>query len=991
MLATSPRRLAFRHVLVLALTLLVALVPLGAAFAATTDPSLEESSTEAATESAAVTATEVATDAAEETASSDPAPADDVTGTPADESAEAQPAPAPRTAPESPAADSKAADDTAGANSGASANESGPYDSTSDGSPSGNGNGGGDNSSKPCAGCVGNADDKNPPGQLPGPEDSNAGYECDTNSGVGKTNPAHSGCKAPEPGAPAIHLEKDGESTSTVGGEVTYTFAVTNVGDEDLTDVHVTDPMLATGRIELNRDTLPAGETIQVVATAAVDYTIKATDVVNGKVHNTAVAHGTGESKTVTDDDDHTLTVPNVVPRNHTICHATGSRNHPFEKIGPSPVGVIEGHIGLSHQDGRDIIPPFVKSDGTFFPGQHWDAAGQAIFDADCATPALTPSIELEKDGPPSSSIGATITYDFLVTNNGEETLTDVVITDPLIGTEAIVVEPSTLDPGETGVADAPYTVLAAHVEDNNVHNEATVTGTDPDGDTVTDTDPHDVTIAAVVPRNHTICHATGSQSHPFEKIGPSPVGVIEGHVGLSHQDGRDIIPPFVKSDGTFFPGQHWDAAGQAIFDADCATPEPTPAIELVKDGPAVSRVGDTISYDFVVKNNGDETLTDVVITDPLIGTEQIAVTEELAPGASAVADAPYTILAEDVVDENVHNLATVTGVGAVSGETVTDDDPHDVSVPLIVIGPSPGISLVKDGPATAREGDEITYTFVVKNIGESRLINVHVDDPMLGAETIAITPSTLEPGESGKGTATYTITKADAKAGSVHNTAVATGTPPSGGDVSAEDDHTLVVPGVTERPEPSIELEKSGPETARVGDTITYRFRATNTGKATLTNVTITDEKLGLDNLAVTPSTLAPGESGTASATYTVLREDLRRGFILNTALVTGDPPTGPPVTDRDRHRTEVPPDGGPPPIVPPLPATGTDSATTLLLAALTLLVGVGLLRMAKATPVATPASWSIPARPAGGASPPPVHRRADERGSSRWRPRTG
>ncbi|MEY2568393.1 MAG: hypothetical protein QOE35_2922 [Actinomycetota bacterium] len=69
----------------------------------------------------------------------------------------------------------------------------GSYCSTSDGTPSMNGNGGG-NGNQPCAGCVGNADDKNPPGQYKDGSDHNNGYECDGNNGVGKTNPAHSGC-----------------------------------------------------------------------------------------------------------------------------------------------------------------------------------------------------------------------------------------------------------------------------------------------------------------------------------------------------------------------------------------------------------------------------------------------------------------------------------------------------------------------------------------------------------------------------------------------------------------------------------------------------------------------------------------------------------------------------------------------------------------------------------------------------------------------------
>jgi hypothetical protein len=46
---------------------------------------------------------------------------------------------------------------------------------------------------KPCDGCVGHADDKNPPGQFP--NDPNAGYECDRNHGIGQGNPAHSPCE----------------------------------------------------------------------------------------------------------------------------------------------------------------------------------------------------------------------------------------------------------------------------------------------------------------------------------------------------------------------------------------------------------------------------------------------------------------------------------------------------------------------------------------------------------------------------------------------------------------------------------------------------------------------------------------------------------------------------------------------------------------------------------------------------------------------------
>ena len=71
-----------------------------------------------------------------------------------------------------------------------------PYCSTRDGSPSENGNGGGKATGKPCAGCVGRADNKRPEGQLPtAATDGNRGYECDDNKGIGKGNPAHTSCR----------------------------------------------------------------------------------------------------------------------------------------------------------------------------------------------------------------------------------------------------------------------------------------------------------------------------------------------------------------------------------------------------------------------------------------------------------------------------------------------------------------------------------------------------------------------------------------------------------------------------------------------------------------------------------------------------------------------------------------------------------------------------------------------------------------------------
>ena len=66
----------------------------------------------------------------------------------------------------------------------------GPYIGSCDASETADGPAGG----KPCDGCVGNAGDKTPPGQVVAGTDANAGYRCDRNAGIGQGNPAHAGC-----------------------------------------------------------------------------------------------------------------------------------------------------------------------------------------------------------------------------------------------------------------------------------------------------------------------------------------------------------------------------------------------------------------------------------------------------------------------------------------------------------------------------------------------------------------------------------------------------------------------------------------------------------------------------------------------------------------------------------------------------------------------------------------------------------------------------
>jgi len=61
------------------------------------------------------------------------------------------------------------------------------------------------------------------------------------------------------------------------------------------------------------------------------------------------------------------------------ICHKTGNG---YVLISPSASGVFNGHLGESHHDALDVIPPFTYKGEEY--SQNWDAEGMALFENEC-------------------------------------------------------------------------------------------------------------------------------------------------------------------------------------------------------------------------------------------------------------------------------------------------------------------------------------------------------------------------------------------------------------------------------------------------------------------------------------------------------------------------------------------------------------------------------------------------------------------------------
>ncbi|GAA4919913.1 CshA/CshB family fibrillar adhesin-related protein [Nesterenkonia rhizosphaerae] len=484
--------------------------------------------------------------------------------------------------------------------------------------------------------------------------------------------------------------------------------------------------------------------------------------------------------------------------------------------------------------------------------GEATPTGGIDPFDPDDVTtehPVNDPQLTLEKtnndDG--TSVLGDEVEYTFTLTNTGNVPLTNVSIDDPLHGLSDLVYawpgEAGVLAPGERVTATATLTLTQQHINAGSVVNTATAAGTPP------------------------------PIYNPADPENPTP------------QD--PVSPPPAES----------------VVELNTIA-----SIELVKTGELDSEespvsAGDVLDYTFTITNNGDVTLTDVTLNDSLLGGDIDLSNVEwpnedapgvLQPGESITIEVPYELTQADVNSGAVINTAVTEGTSP-DDEPVTDND-----VATVTTTQEPALQLVKsssyDGDAVA--GDVVEYSFTATNTGNVTLTEVVITDELEGlSELVYAWPGevgVLTPGESVTAVAEYTLTQADVDAGVVVNTATADGTPPG--------QEPLVPPFdefVTELPQsPSMDLVKSSSYEgdAVAGDVVEYRFAATNTGNVTLTDVSIADELEGVSSIEYAwpgeAGFLAPGESVTATAEYTLTQADVDNGSVVNVATAEGTPP---------------------------------------------------------------------------------------------------
>jgi uncharacterized repeat protein (TIGR01451 family)/LPXTG-motif cell wall-anchored protein len=578
--------------------------------------------------------------------------------------------------------------------------------------------------------------------------------------------------------------------------------------------------------------------------------------------------------------------------------------------------------------------------------------------------------------------VGATIPYMFAVTNIGNVTMTAIVVTDA--NTTVVSCPVTTLAPGASTTCTGSHTVVQGDIDAGEVANTATVVGTPPSGTPIPPVTSNEITIPAtqnaalaIVKASPTTAILAVDQVVPYTFTVTNIGNVTMTAITVTDPDATDIFcPAFTLAPGvaTICTGNHTVVqadldAGELVNTATVVgTPPAGPPIPPVPSNEitigvaqieslsilklptttTIPAVGATIAYEFVVTNTGNVTITGIVVTDA--NTSGVSCRQTtLAPGASTTCTGTHTVVQADIDAGAVVNTAAVVGTPP-DGTPIPPLPSNQVTVTGTQ---NPALSIVKASTTTTitAAAQTVPYTFTVTNTGDVTITDIAVTDRAIGGVTCPRT--TLDPGISTTCTANYTVTTDDVDNGQVVNTATVTGTPPTGPPLQPATSNTVTIPVAQS---PSLRIVKSSTTTqaTAAGEVVAFRFRVTNTGNVTMTDIALNDPKT--EPVDCPRATLAAGAAMTCTATYTITPADVRAGQATNTATVVGTPPDGPPITPIESNQVIIE-------ITTPttttttttttdpvqLPATGSKTTPMLRVVPALILTGTGLLLLSR------------------------------------------
>lgn len=462
-------------------------------------------------------------------------------------------------------------------------------------------------------------------------------------------------------------LSDDADPTDPrVGDTVEYLFVIANTGGGRLTDVSLSDAMAGLSDIEFEDGWPRTGGELAAGAsvTATATYTLTAEDIDAGEVSNTAV-----------------------------VTAASG------------------GAEELSESGTADVLLP---------------AAGGLALEKTAALPADA----VVRDGD-------LIEYAFTISNTGNVTAREVVILDEMEGLSEIeyawpdALRPGVIPAGGEATATATYALTQADIDRGTVDNSAIVSGTDA-ADASLEASAEAQAVIAAVPG--LIFEKTGEWTSETELPRAGDVVTFaftlenSGNVGIAswsivdHLDGvtaieLDADPTAPLAPGARVTGVATYVLSQADVDAgevvNTATAAAVPVrgasveeeaeasvpleqrAELVLDkrgvlvddnGDDAANAGEGIRYSFVLRNDGNVTLTDVSVDDPKV--TGLGAVGSLAPGQTVEVFADvYEVTLIEALEGRVDNVATAAASGPGSAVVASEES----SVTIAAAAPDEG------------------------------------------------------------------------------------------------------------------------------------------------------------------------------------------------------------------------------------------------------------------------------------------------------------
>ncbi len=433
----------------------------------------------------------------------------------------------------------------------------------------------------------------------------------------------------------------NGEEQTVTPNQMTYTYPVQSNIKEDIEVQVTTEEMKAELTLTKTRTNEPANKTGYVLG-EAIEYKIVAKNTGNLTLNNVIVKDALVNGIWTIQGN----LEPNE-EREFTASYTVREDDIKAKEVVNTVTAEVPG-LGPDYPE-PDIIPDEDKAP------------------VDVPTPSLYVEKVASGNDVPGKKYeeGEVVTYTIKVINNGNVTISNIVVEDPLTG---MVWDVGTLVPSDSAIPlirkpskekDTKYTIKADDILAGKVVNTVTVSGVDPDGNPVGTTDTETIRT---------------------------------NDVRTDYSVAKEITSSSTHADGTY-------------------------------------HVGDTIEYKITITSDANVVLENVRIADQLsnatnavvftgfdankvtIGTDNVATITELVPGETVILNCEYTVTRQDallnagLVDAGIRNSASVT---ADPVQPTNPDDPNPKPVPEKETDPV--------GPAAV----ERVYTLTVNYVYEA-------------------------------------------------------------------------------------------------------------------------------------------------------------------------------------------------------------------------------------------------------------------------------